>query len=201
MPISHHAHQQSCQFSYHAPPQSFGHHAYQPSDLFLQLLSLLALFSVVKVTLELQMSICHRNPSASQNQVNMPLCLSLSIDLLIPISHYIYQLSDLLSRLLSHFGLFFMDCWIMIFKWLLVLPRIVTKLTFESFGVVMNNFMILKLWWPIETFPTYRALIRQFFWTRNTVFFLMFSQVWRCPPQSVTVFTLVVFFFRMCDMM
>ena len=91
-------------------------------------------------------SVCHRIPSASQNQAYLPLLLCINLSdtyqqschaaiipishsppphiscqsAIIPISHndpsaimppwhcchYIYQLTDLLLRLLSHFGLF-----------------------------------------------------------------------------------------------
>ena len=83
---AHYAHQQSCQFSYHA---------YQPLCLpaiwsVFATFKPFSFFSVAKVTLELKMSVCTsvclRNPSASEKQANLPLCLS--IDLSDP-----YQLS------------------------------------------------------------------------------------------------------------
>ena len=56
-------------------------------------------FSVAKATLESQMSVCRL--------LQKPLSLSESLlSTIEPIGHYIYRLSDLLSRLLSHFGLF-----------------------------------------------------------------------------------------------
>ena len=95
------------------------------------------------------MSVClsvrNQNPSASQNQAYLPLCLSIDLSdtyqpscqsaimpishhppplshyanqrlflflsaTIMPVGHYIHWLSTLLSRLLSHFGLFFFNC-------------------------------------------------------------------------------------------
>ena len=77
------ANQSSYYWATMPPPSASQNYKYWPSCLsamFLQLLSLLATFLFAKVTLELSMSICtsicHRNRSASQNQVNLHLYLS-----------------------------------------------------------------------------------------------------------------------------
>ena len=94
LPISHHTTGPPCP----PAPSASQNYKYWPScisAMFLQLLSLLATFLFAKMTLELSMSICtsicHRNRSASQNQVKLHLYLSAILPIIyhanLPICH------------------------------------------------------------------------------------------------------------------